>query len=291
MIQVRVSQIFTPDVEASVAAKKAIDGGTPFPEAVAKYSTCPSKTAGGDLGWMPEENAQGLLGKAITQDDVQKILGPIHSPYGYHLLMITEIQVDRPAGPFTPDSLMVEVNRKLPEVHTLLFKKFHVGLPVAGYKPGETISSIAKSHNQSTEEILALLNKEFAEGQAASITPEELDAKIQSGNTHLVLLDIREQWEHDIAPFEGATLVTRDNCEDLLNRLTPDKEVVLIDWKGDRSPSFQKWLGQRGFHDVKGIEGGIDAWAEKVNTHLARYDIDQEDDDYRYEDILEIPDP
>jgi hypothetical protein len=64
---------------------------------------------------------------------------------------------------------------------------------------------------------------------------------------------------------------------------------VLIDWKGDRAPSFQKWLAERGFTDVKCLEGGIDAWSEKVNTHLARYDIDSEDDDYRYEDIFDAP--
>ena len=61
----------------------------------------------------------------------------------------------------------------------------------------------------------------------------------------------------------------------------------MVYWKNDRAPSFQKWLGGRGFTHVKYLEGGIDAWAEKIDTRLSRYDIDQEDDDYRYEDIFD----
>jgi hypothetical protein len=57
-----------------------------------------------------------------------------------------------------------------------------------------------------------------------------------------------------------------------------------VDWKGERSPSFQKWLAQRGFANVKGLS--IDAWAAEIDSRLARYDID-DDKDYRYEDLEE----
>jgi rhodanese-related sulfurtransferase len=174
-------------------------------------------------------------------------------------------------------------------VHTLLFKKFHIGMPVSGYKPDETIFTVCEKHDKKIGEVLSLLNQEAGGKLSPSITPEELKSQIESGRTDLVLLDIREKWEHDIAKIEGATLITRDNCENVLTTTPKDREVVLIDWKGDRAPSFQKWLGERGFTNVKCLEGGIDAWSEKVNTHLARYDIDSEDDDYRYEDIFDSP--
>ena len=287
MIRVRASQIFTPQVEDAVAAKKALDAGTPFTEVVAKYSTCPSREAGGDLGWMPEENAEGLLGQAISREDIGKILGPIHSPYGYHILKITEIELNLPEGPFTESTSMVEVNRKLPEAHTLLFKKFHIGLPVNGYRPEETIGSLARSHGKSPIELLALLNREYADKQVATIEPEALKAKLDAGDPNLRLLDIRERWEYDIARFPGAVFIHPENVEEVLKDLTPDHEIILIDWKGDRSPSFQKWLAQRGLHNAKGISGGIDAWAQRVDTRMARYEIDEEDDDYRYQDIFE----
>ncbi len=71
-----------------------------------------------------------------------------------------------------------------------------------------------------------------------------------------------------------------------MSSLGKDQEIILIDWKQDRGPSFQKWLTQRGFTNVRCLQGGIDAWSEAVDTRLSRYDID-EDDGYRYEDVIE----
>ena len=68
MIRVRASQIFTHSMEDVVAAKKLLDSGTSFEEAVEKYSTCPSKKNGGDLGWMPEGNLQSIMGQEISED-------------------------------------------------------------------------------------------------------------------------------------------------------------------------------------------------------------------------------
>ncbi len=288
MLSVRASQIFTNGIDDAVAAKKQLDAGAGFTEVVEKYSICPSKKNGGDLGWMPEENARGLMGE-ISESDQGKVLGPLHSPYGYHIIKITEVRVEESAEPvvFNPDTLMTEVNQVLPEVHTLLFKNFHIGMPVAGYQPDETIFTVCEKHDKKIGEVLTLLNAEAGHKISPAISPEELQSLIESGRTDLALLDIREKWEHDIAKIEGATLITRDSCEQVLKTTPKDREIVLIDWKGDRAPSFQKWLGDRGFTDVKCLAGGIDAWSEKVNTHLSRYDIDQEDDDYQYEDIFD----
>ena len=100
------------------------------------------------------------------------------------------------------------------------------------------------------------------------------------------MLDLRASWEWDIARIEGSQLITRENSESILSTLDKDRELVLIDWKQDRSPSFVQWLHQRGFSYAKCLEGGIDAWSDKIDPSLARYEID-EDDGYRYEDIYE----
>ena len=223
MVQIRASQVFTHSIEDAVAARKALDAEMPFTEAVEKYSTCPSKQQGGDLGWMPEEAALSLMGEKITENETNKIIGPVHSEYGYHILMITEVKVE---------------------------------------------------------------SQETLKVNTAVISPEELHQRLDAGGSNLTLLDLRESWEWDIARIEGSQLITRENSESILSTLNKDRELVLVDWKQDRSPSFVQWLLQRGFSYAKCLEGGIDAWSDKVDPSIARYEID-EDDGYRYEDIFE----
>ena len=222
MLKVRASQVFTRTVEKAVTAKKDLDNGLSFIDTVEKYSDCPSKNNQGDLGWVNDSNLGALLGDSLTQDDKGKILGPIHSQYGYHILMITDIEIDK-----TVDN----------DIHPIPF-----------------------------------------------ISPANLQRKIESRET-MVILDIREPWEQDIAKIDEAKLISRENCESILEALEKDAEIILIDWKGERASSFRVWLQQRGFNDVKSLQGGIDAWTVEINTELNRYDID-EDDGYRYEDVL-----
>ena len=223
MLQIRASQVFTHSIEDAVAAKKALDADEPFNEVVQKYSTCPSKQQEGDLGWMPEEAALSLMGEKITKDETNKIIGPVHSEYGYHILMITEVKVE-------------------------------------------------DSDTQQTD--------------LSVISPEELHNRISSGGSNLILLDLREGWEWDVAHIEGSQLITRENSESVLSNLEKDRELILIDGKQDRSPSFVKWLLEQGFSYAKCLEGGIDAWSDKIDPSLARYEIES-DDGYRYEDIIE----
>jgi len=114
MIQVRASQIFTHSMEDCVAAKKLLDSGTSFLDAVEKYSTCPSKQNGGDLGWMPEGSLQSIMGSTVSENDKGKIIGPVHSQYGYHILVISDIEVEGTEGPFTTATPMIEVSVIIP---------------------------------------------------------------------------------------------------------------------------------------------------------------------------------
>jgi len=234
---------------------------------------------------MPEGNLQTIMGQETSEADLGKIIGPVHSQYGYHILKISEIEVEKVEGPFNPELSLETANQIFPEVHTILFKEFHIGLPITPYKKEETIASLCQVQEKNVQEVINHLNKEFLEKNIAVITCEELKQRIDSGNKP-VLLDVRESWERDISKIEGSHIINSENNEHVLGTFEKDREIVLIDWKQDRSPSFQKWLNQRGYTDIKCLEGGIDLWSEKIDTRQNRYDID-EDDGYRYEDIIE----
>ena len=115
MIKVRVSQVFTRGVEDAVAAKKELEDGKAFIQVVETYSQCPSKSTGGDLGWMPQENMNGVFGVELSAEDKGKAIGPIHSQYGYHILILTDIQTEKAAGgSFQVDTQMILIQEFLP---------------------------------------------------------------------------------------------------------------------------------------------------------------------------------
>ena len=116
MFKIRASQIFTRTPEEAAAAKKELDSGSSFLQAIQKYSVCPSKKNGGDLGWMTKDNIDQSFGLTLSLQDKGKIFGPIHSPYGYHILQFTEIVSDDlivKNGPFKSFTPMKEVSRIL----------------------------------------------------------------------------------------------------------------------------------------------------------------------------------
>ena len=285
MIRVRASQIFTHSMEDVVAAKKQLDSGISFEEVVTNFSTCPSKENAGDLGWMPEGNLQSIMGQEVSESDIGNVIGPVHSQYGYHILKISEIEVEKIEGPFNAELSMESANQIFPDVHNILFKEFHIGLPMTPYGKNDNLASVCKANGKNLQEVINCLNKVYSEKNISIMTCEELKQKIDCDNKP-VLLDIRESWERDISKIEGSHIINSENNEHVLGTFEKGREIVLIDWKQDRSPSFQKWLTQKGFTNIKCLEGGIDLWSEKIDTRLNRYDID-EDDGYRYEDILD----
>jgi rhodanese-related sulfurtransferase len=287
MLKIRASQIFTRTPEEAAAAKKELDADLPFIQAVEKFSVCPSKEKGGDLGWMDENNLGNSFGLTLTVEDKGKVFGPVHSPYGYHILMFTDVvtdSLDGKEGPFIVSTPMREVSRTLPGAEKLLFEKFQIGLPVLGYDEKDTIQSLSESQNKNVEEILGALNSDYQKRFAHSISCEELQMMLEDG-APVNVLDVREQWEYDIAKIKDSQRITPNNNETILSKLNQEDLVVVVDWNGDRGASFQKWLSQRGFSSVKCLEGGIDRWADKIDNTQGRYEID-EDDEYRYEDVL-----
>jgi rhodanese-related sulfurtransferase len=188
-------------------------------------------------------------------------------------------------GPFEASFLMSEVAKNLPGSDKLLFEKLKIGLPVLGYDEKETIQTLAESHNKKIDDVLSELNGDYQKRFAHSISCEELEMMIED-NAPINILDVREQWEYDVAKIKGSQRITPVNNESILKQLNPENLVVIVDWNGDRGGSFQGWLFQRGFKSVKCLEGGIDRWADKIDPTQGRYEVDS-DDDYRYEDIVE----
>ncbi len=86
-----------------------------------------------------------------------------------------------------------------------------------------------------------------------------------------VLVDVRESFEWDICKIEGAQLIPLSSFNPASSGLDPEDSLYLYCYKGKRSMLALKELKKAGFKKLKNLSGGIDLWAEEVDTDMPRY--------------------
>jgi peptidyl-prolyl cis-trans isomerase C len=69
--------------------KTEIEAGTDFAEAAKKYSSCPSRMQGGDLGTFRPGQMVKEFDEVVFSADLNKVLGPVQTQFGYHLIEVT----------------------------------------------------------------------------------------------------------------------------------------------------------------------------------------------------------
>jgi rhodanese-related sulfurtransferase len=102
------------------------------------------------------------------------------------------------------------------------------------------------------------------------ITPRQLKARLDAGERPLIL-DVREQWELDIAKLEGAVHIPMNTIPERLGELPRDQEIVVMCHSGGRSLRVAQYLEKNGFASPVNLAGGIAGWAEEVDPSLATY--------------------
>jgi adenylyltransferase/sulfurtransferase len=88
---------------------------------------------------------------------------------------------------------------------------------------------------------------------------------------NLLVLDVREPREADIASIEGARLIPLRELPARLGELPGHAEIVTHCHHGQRSLKAREILVGAGFHNVRSLAGGIDAWSREVDETVPRY--------------------
>lgn len=109
-----------------------------------------------------------------------------------------------------------------------------------------------------------------ADSAVARMSPETLAARIAAGEA-TVLLDVREPQELAIAAIPGALAIPLAELPRRLAELDPAAPCVVTCHRGPRSERACRLLREAGFRELWSLEGGIDAWAERIDPGLARY--------------------
>lgn len=70
--------------------KAEIEAGADFAAIAKQHSSCPSGRSGGDLGTFGPGQMVKEFDQAVFTGEVNKVLGPIKTQFGYHLLEVTK---------------------------------------------------------------------------------------------------------------------------------------------------------------------------------------------------------
>jgi rhodanese-related sulfurtransferase len=102
------------------------------------------------------------------------------------------------------------------------------------------------------------------------ISAKEVNERVGRGDK-LLLVDVREQWEYDLAKIPGAKLIPLGTLPANLNTLLEADEVICYCHHGMRSLDAAVWLRQQGVESAKSMAGGIERWSVEVDPQVPRY--------------------
>lgn len=108
------------------------------------------------------------------------------------------------------------------------------------------------------------------EREAVEISIRELQAA-RAGADAPVVVDVREGWEWQIGHLDGSLHIPLGDLPGRLGEIDTRREVVTVCHHGMRSLQARELLVGAGFHRVRSLAGGIDAWAEEVDGTVGRY--------------------
>jgi rhodanese-related sulfurtransferase len=105
---------------------------------------------------------------------------------------------------------------------------------------------------------------EAAKRRIAVISCAEAAARLESAPAEHVLVDVREEYEYEIAHIGGAVHICRGTLEMSIEHDYPDRETAFILYcsRGDRSALAGAVLRDLGYATVASIDGGLHAWRE-----------------------------
>lgn len=102
------------------------------------------------------------------------------------------------------------------------------------------------------------------------ITPAELKQRLDAGHK-ILLIDVREPWEHEMCRIEGARLIPMRMIPANLQSLDVDEPVICYCHHGMRSLDVAIWLQKQGVESARSLTGGIEKWSAEIDPGVPRY--------------------
>lgn len=172
----------------------------------------------------------------------------------------------------TKRSTMQEILEFYPSAQRALFRRFHIGgCHSCGYQPEDLLEEVAHHHNiTDLDEVIEFIKHAERIDQQIQISPSEAAEALRS-NSHIRLIDVRTPEEWKLARIQGAILNTEELAQEMM--LWPkDTSIIFYCHFGRRSLDAATYFVGHDFSDARSMTGGIDAWAQFVDSSVPRYE-------------------
>ena len=148
-------------------------------------------------------------------------------------------------------------------------RSFHRALLDRGESAGVELVAVNDPFGDS--ETMAFLLKHDSVGGSIPNEVKVTDAGFSVDGKEIKKLDVREPAEWEIVRIPGAQLIPKGDIPAKLAELPQDKPIVLHCKTGVRSAEVLAALKNAGFSDAVHVQGGVTAWATRIDKALPTY--------------------
>lgn len=101
-----------------------------------------------------------------------------------------------------------------------------------------------------------------------TLSVEQLAERLRAGD--IQVLDVRPERDRQIAPFTAARALDSDLVHEA-SHWPKDRPLAFLCHHGNASRQAAEHFRGLGFREIYNVEGGIDAWSQRVDSRVPRY--------------------
>ena len=173
---------------------------------------------------------------------------------------------------------MGDVLDRFPGAKRALFAAYHIGgCQSCSYDNDETLAEVCKrNENLPVDEVINHILQAHETDRKILIDPSDLAEALKSESAPR-LLDLRTSEEHKAVALPGSEMFSNDLMQDIFGNEPKDRMIVMYDHTGDKVLDAAAYLIGHGYKNTRALRGGIDAYAEEVDSSIPRYKLEFED--------------
>jgi rhodanese-related sulfurtransferase len=174
----------------------------------------------------------------------------------------------------TGQSPMREVLEAFPGAQRALFRRYHIGgCSSCAFQPDETLEQVCQRNNSlDVNEVLAHIHSSHEQDAMVFVGPKELAEWLAKDKT-IRLVDVRSREEFEAVRISNSVLLSQEVMREIMGEGTNHRPLVIIDHQGRQALDAAAYFMGHGLQNVRCLRGGIDAWAQEVDSNLRRYQL------------------